>query len=176
MDRVRIGPAVSRALVVAVVVVIVAGVAWGLLSPVTRIPGRIADEAAPGGDWRLVVGTDPDDRGGVAGVPVVGALVEPGRGEWVWQVFGPRENVRDAVVSWLLQAPAPDLLNDPAGAHDVVPTRGLEGRSWDGRVAADGTVTLTGVAASALRSVTVTVVVQPVMLLDDLTEVTVRVD
>jgi len=169
-------PAVLRALVVAVVVVIVASVAWGLLSPVTRIPGRIAEEAAPGVDWRLVVGTDPDGRGGVAGVPVVGALVDPGRGEWVWQVVGPRDAVRDAVVSWLLQTPAPDLANDATGTHDVAPTQGLEGRTWDGRVTADDTTMLTGVAASALRSVTVTVVIQPVMLLDDLTEVTVRVD
>jgi len=176
MDRVRISPAVSRALVVAAVVAIVAGVAWGLLSPVTRIPRRIAVEGAPAAEWQLVAGTDPGDRTGVAGLPVVGELVDPGRGEWVWQVSGPRNEVRQELVAWLVQRGVPDLATDAAGVAEVPPGQGLEGRTWDGRVAAEDTTTLTGVSATALRSVVVTVVIQPVMLLDDLTEVTVRVD
>lgn len=170
----RMKPAAYRGLVVIVVAIVAAGLAWALVNPATRIPQDIATEAAPQAAWDLAVGADPADRTGLSNVPVVGALVDPGRGEWVWHVAGGTDDVRQAVVSWLLQDPGPDPAT--AGVVEVAPVTGLEGRTWDGLVTMNGTTTLTGVSASALRSVSVTVVIQPVMLLEDLTEITVRVE
>lgn len=167
-------PAVSRVLVAIVVAIVTAGLVWALVSPATHIPQDIATAAAPQATWELVAGVDPADRGGLRSVPVVGALIDPGRGEWVWHVAGGTDDVRQAVVSWLLQVPGPDPA--AAGVIEVAPVTGREGRTWDGLVTENGTTTLTGVSASALRSVSVMVVIQPVMLLEDFTEITVRVD
>ena len=171
----RMRPAVHRVLVVIVVTIVTAGLVWALVSPATRIPQHIAREAAPQAAWDLVGGADPVDRTGVRGVPVVGSLIDPGRGEWVWHVAGGTEDVRQAVVAWLLQDPGPDPTT-AAGVVEVAPVTGLEGRTWHGQVTVNGTTTLTGVSGSAFRSVAVTVVIQPVMLLEEFTEITVRVE
>lgn len=162
----------AAALVVAVLVVV--GVGWALWSRGSDVPSQIAEDAAPGTQWELVA--QPAERSGVARLPLLGRIVDPGRGEWVWHVTGPPDELAVDVAAWLLQQPPPGESGEDGWSRQVPPTRGREGRTWDGQLTAGGASTLRGESATVFGSVTVTVTVQPVPIADELAQVTVRVE